>query len=78
MPQRTAFLFPGQGSQQPGMGAELLQEPRFAALADHCSEILDLDLRKLVTDAPEEELTLTQHAQPALLFCGVALTTLLR
>jgi [acyl-carrier-protein] S-malonyltransferase len=60
------------------MGADLLREPRFDALADQCSLILDLDLRRLLTDAPEEELTLTQHAQPALLFCGVALTTLLR
>ena len=60
------------------MGAELLQEPRFAALADQCSEVLDLDLTYLLTGAPEDELTLTQHAQPALLFCGIALTTLLR
>lgn len=78
MPPRTAFLFPGQGSQQPGMGADLLREPRFAALADQCSEVLDLDLAYLLTEAPEDELTLTQHAQPALLFCGIALTTLLR
>lgn len=60
------------------MGAELLQEPRFAALADECSELLDLDLKHLLVDATDEELTLTQHAQPALLFCGIALTTLLR
>ncbi len=60
------------------MGTDLLREPRFAALAEQCSEALDLDLTYLLTDAPEDELTLTQHAQPALLFCGVALTTLLR
>lgn len=60
------------------MGADLLREPRFATLAEECSEVLDLDLTHLLTDAPDEELTLTQHAQPALLFCGVALTTLLR
>ena len=60
------------------MGAELLDEPRFAALAEQSSEVLDLDLTYLLTDAPEEELTLTQNAQPALLFCGIALTTLLR
>ena len=60
------------------MGAELLREPRFAALAGQCSEVLDLDLTYLLTEAPEDELTLTQHAQPALLFCGIALTTLLR
>ena len=60
------------------MGAELLREPRFKALADQSSEVLGFDLTHLLTDAPEEELTQTQHAQPALLFCGIALTTLLR
>lgn len=60
------------------MGVELLREPRFAILADQCSEVLDLDLTHLLTDAPEDELTLTQNAQPALLFSGIALTTLLR
>lgn len=60
------------------MGAEVLREPRFAALADQCSDVLGLDLTYLLTEAPEDELTLTQHAQPALLFCGIALTTLLR
>ena len=60
------------------MGAELLADPAFVALADRCSDACGLDLRYLLVDAPDAELTLTQHAQPALLFVGVALSTLCR
>lgn len=58
------------------MGAELLTDPEIAALCDRCSA--EVDLRHLLTNANEEELRLTQNAQPALCFMGIALTQLLR
>src|SRR5690348_8136384 len=78
MPSRIAFLYPGQGSQQPGMGAELLEDPELASLCDRCASAADVDLRHLLTAADDDELRLTQNAQPALCFAGVALTLLLR
>jgi len=78
MAPRVAFLFPGQGSQQPGMGTELLQDEEVSALCDRCEAFADVALRRLLTTAGDDELRLTQNAQPALCFVGIALTTLLR
>jgi [acyl-carrier-protein] S-malonyltransferase len=72
-----AFLFPGQGSQQSGMGAELLQDDEIAELAGRCSEEAGVDLVRLLTVADDDELRLTTNAQPALLFVGLALARLL-
>ena len=74
---KLAFLFPGQGSQHSGMGADLLQDDEVSALCDQCSSFADVDLRHLLTAATEDELRLTQNAQPALTFMGVGLTLLL-
>jgi [acyl-carrier-protein] S-malonyltransferase len=72
-----AVLFPGQGSQQVGMGAEL-----FASQADLLGErsdrILGWSLRDMCLDGPEEELTRTEHAQPALFAISFALWEHLR
>jgi len=74
----VAFLYPGQGSQQPGMGAEMLADPEVEELCDKCSSIAGVDLRHLLINADDEELRLTQNAQPALCFAGLGLTLLLR
>ena len=60
------------------MGTELLQDDEISALCDRCASSADIDLRRLLTSADDDELRLTQNAQPALCFVGVALTLLLR
>jgi [acyl-carrier-protein] S-malonyltransferase len=60
------------------MGAELLTDPEVGDLCDRCSSHADVDLRRLLTTADDEELRLTQNAQPALCFVGIGLTVLLR
>lgn len=71
-------MFPGQGSQQPGMGAELLAHEEVADLADSCSRAAGIDLRQLLTTADDDQLRLTTNAQPALVFVGIALAAVLR
>ena len=60
------------------MGAELLADPEISILCDECSEHAAIDLRRLLVSAGDDELRLTQNAQPALCFTGIALTILLR
>jgi [acyl-carrier-protein] S-malonyltransferase len=72
-----AFLFPGQGSQHAGMGAEVLEDAEVAELAASCSAAAGVDLVRLLTEADDDELRLTTNAQPALVFLSVALARLL-
>ena len=60
------------------MGSELLQDEEIFELCDRCAYFADVDLRRLLTAADDDELRLTQNAQPTLCFVGVALTLLLR
>jgi [acyl-carrier-protein] S-malonyltransferase len=60
------------------MGTELLEDEEISALCDRCASATGVDLRRLLTTAGDDELRLTQNAQPALCFVGVALTILLR
>jgi [acyl-carrier-protein] S-malonyltransferase len=60
------------------MGAELLTDPEVAELCDRCATTGGVDLQRLLTSAGEDELRLTQNAQPALCFVGLGLALLLR
>lgn len=67
-----AVLFPGQGSQFVGMGADLF-EARPDLVRRRADEIVGFSLRDLCLNGPEEELTRTEHAQPALFVLAYAL-----
>jgi [acyl-carrier-protein] S-malonyltransferase len=60
------------------MGAELLEDEEISALCDRCESATGVELRRLLTSADDDELRLTQNAQPALCLAGIALTVLLR
>jgi len=63
-----AFLFPGQGSQQPGMGRDLAEAFAPARLLfEEVDDALSTHLSRLMFEGPESELMLTENAQPALL-----------
>jgi [acyl-carrier-protein] S-malonyltransferase len=70
---RTAFLFPGQGSQSVGMMSELAAHSNIVrATFDEASAVLGYDLWALAETGPEERLGQTQITQPALLAAGIA------
>jgi [acyl-carrier-protein] S-malonyltransferase len=70
---RLAFLFPGQGSQQVGMGKALADAfPVARAVFDEADAALGYGLSRLCFEGPDVELTLTANAQPAILTTSVA------
>ena len=73
------LVFPGQGSQQPGMGRFLYDNfTDVKSVFEEASDAIALDLKKLCFDSSEAELTLTENTQPALLVVATATQKVLR
>ena len=69
----VAFTFPGQGSQAVGMGKDLADAfPEARAVYDEVDDALGQKLSTIMWDGPEETLTLTANAQPALMAVSMA------
>ena len=68
-----AFIFPGQGSQSVGMGAALAEASRVARdVFDEVDEALGQNLFRLMKEGPDDELKLTENAQPAIMAHSLA------
>lgn len=68
-----AFIFPGQGSQSVGMGKALADaSPVARQLFEEVDDALGQHLFKLMTEGPEDQLTLTENAQPAIMANAIA------
>jgi len=73
-----AFVFPGQGSQDVGMGKDLAQAfPAAREVFDEVDAALGQDLSRIMWEGPKETLTLTENAQPALMAVSMAVMRVL-
>jgi [acyl-carrier-protein] S-malonyltransferase len=73
-----AFVFPGQGSQKVGMGVELAAaSPAARAVFEEVDDALGQKLFAVMRDGPEDQLTLTENAQPAIMAHAIAVLRVL-
>lgn len=76
---RIGLVFPGQGSQAVGMGRDLAERfPEARAVFEEADDALGFALSRLCWEGPEDELTLTRNAQPALLTHSAAVWRVLQ
>lgn len=59
----TVFMFPGQGAQKPGMGADLLQVPEVSQVFDVASQVCGIDVAKLSREGSEQQVNNAYNAQ---------------
>jgi len=73
-----AFVFPGQGSQKVGMGVELAQASAVAReVFEEVDDALGAKLSAIMAEGPEDQLTLTENAQPAIMAHAIAVLRVL-
>jgi len=73
-----AFVFPGQGSQKVGMGVELAQASTAAReVFEEVDDALGQKLFQIMSEGPEDQLTLTENAQPAIMAHAIAVLRVL-
>jgi [acyl-carrier-protein] S-malonyltransferase len=78
MEHHTAFVFPGQGSQYAGMGADVAAKyPAARRVFDSIDAALGCSISKLCFEGPEDQLKLTENTQPAILAVSAALHAVL-
>ncbi|MZR62035.1 ACP S-malonyltransferase [Alcanivorax sp. DP30] len=70
---KTAFIFPGQGSQSLGMLADFADRPAVKQTFQEASGALELDLWAMCQEGPQERMNQTENTQPLLLTAGMAL-----
>jgi len=77
--QKIMFVFPGQGSQYPGMGSDIYDEYETARKTyRQSSEVLGYDIAELSFKDPQNQLNLTRYTQPALLTHSIAMLEVFR
>ena len=70
----TAFIFPGQGAQAVGMGADAWHgSPAARAVFDEADRVLGVPLSRLILEGPADELVRSHNAQPAILCVSIAM-----
>ncbi|NOZ83311.1 MAG: ACP S-malonyltransferase [Epsilonproteobacteria bacterium] len=73
------LLFPGQGAQFVGMGNDVIREfPEIKVIYEEASDKLGFDIKNLIMSGPDDKLTMTENAQPAILTTSYALWSIIQ